>query len=132
MTLENNGIANHTGSYNMTPTDRAKEYGFDSVVYESLSFGNYDSPLDWILNLLIDDGVSSRIHRENMFRENITTIGIGFAPHKVYDFWYVINYAENNYITEYESEEEEEESEAEDQGEFAMKNSTNINQLLKI
>ena len=51
------GMANHTGTYNMTPTERAKEYGYETNVYENLSFGNYDSPLDCILNLLIDDGV---------------------------------------------------------------------------
>ena len=67
-----------------------------------------------------------------MFRDNITTIGIGFSPHKVYDYCYVINYGEKPDVTEYESEEEEEESETEEPEDFENKHSTNINQLLKI
>jgi len=107
-----NGLVSHTGTYNLTPTQRAEENDINVDVYENLSFGNYETPSEWILNMLIDDGVKSRTSRENLFRTNIDRIGIGFSSHKVYKYWYVINYWED-YEIEVEEEEEEEESEEE-------------------
>ena len=89
-----NGLTSHSGSFNTTPTKRAERIGLKASVYENLSFGNYETALECILNILIDDGVKSRIHREILFRQNIHCIGVGFAKHSIYEYCYVIDYAE--------------------------------------
>lgn len=45
------------------------------------------------LALLIDDGVSSRGHRTNIFNEDFNYCGIGLADHKTYGLSCVIDYA---------------------------------------
>ena len=84
--LGENGLTSHTGSSGHTPMQRAAIRGIKGSVYENLSFGNYETPTECILNLLIDDGVKSRIHRELLFKPQISKLGIGFARHSVYKF----------------------------------------------
>ena len=45
-----------------------------------------------IVSLLVDDGMETRLHREHLFREELTHIGIGAGYHKDFDTIVVINY----------------------------------------
>lgn len=114
--LGKSGLSNHSGTTGLNLSERAKEYCIQVPVYENLSFGNYETPQECILNLLIDDGVKSRIHRDNLFRSNIAHVGIGFSTHKVYDFCYVVDYWESYAIEVEEEEEEEDETEPDEHG----------------
>ena len=98
-----------------------------------MSFGNYETALEWILNLLIDDGVKSRIHRDNLFRPDINSIGIGFSKHPDFDYWYVIDYSQ---IQKWDSQIDEDEESNNNDNDFIDPNKnrmlTNINVLLNI
>ena len=95
------GLISHTGSFNTTPTKRAEKLGINAPVYENLSFGNFETALEWILNILIDDGVKTRTHREILFKNNINSIGVGLAKHSIYEFWYVTLKIKIIYINEF-------------------------------
>ena len=43
--------------------------------------------------LIVDDGVASRGHRENTFKEDFFFCGVGSAPHKEYGTSYVFDFA---------------------------------------
>ena len=45
---------------------------------------NSESPLAVLVRLAIDDGLSSRGHRDNMFRESAAYVGIYTGMHSVY------------------------------------------------
>ena len=46
-----------------------------------------------IAQLVVDDGVSSRGHRKNVFGADFSYVGIGVADHKVYEKTIVFDYA---------------------------------------
>ena len=130
-----NGLTSLTGSNNITPTKRAEEFGLCTPVFENLSFGSYETALEWILNLLIDDGVKSRIHRQNLFKSNINSIGIGFAKHSVYEYWYVFDYTEVQNESSFDSQCEENDkskSNCINKKYFKNRKLTNVNVLLNI
>jgi len=124
----------HTGSYNLTPTQRAEQADINVEVHENLSFGKFVTPMEVVLNLVIDDGVKSRTNRKTLFLKDIDKIGIGFSKHSVYDYCYVINYCEN--YEEDEEEEEEEEGEGEvsltEAEDLTKKQTTTTNVLLNL
>jgi uncharacterized protein YkwD len=45
--------------------------------------------------LMVDDGVLSRGHRENLMKESFTKIGIAVYSHKTYKYCCVLDFAEN-------------------------------------
>lgn len=64
------GIAGHSGSKGSTMKGRIEKYQkFGGYLGENISFGEKKSGLAVILQLIIDDGVSSRGHRANVFCE---------------------------------------------------------------
>ena len=84
-----NGIVAHIGSDGSTTIDRIKRYGGKNGG-ENIDFGT-KSALEVIIALLVDDGVSSRGHRRNMFAPNkkvgIATDGhLRFGQHTVIDY----------------------------------------------
>jgi uncharacterized protein YkwD len=44
---------------------------------------------------MVDDGVLSRGHRENLMKESFTKIGIAVYSHKTYKYCCVLDFAEN-------------------------------------
>ena len=65
---------------------------------ENISYGQ-SSGLDVVLQLLVDDGVSSRGHRNNLFSTYGTVTGAYSGAHKKYNSMSCITYAgiyENN------------------------------------
>jgi len=73
------GHVGHRG-YN----SRSKKYCSDYKYYsENCDYG-VDHPLEVVIDLLIDEGVPGKGHRENILNPKVNTIGVGYAPHKTY------------------------------------------------
>ena len=63
-------------------TDRIERYGeWNGMAAENIDYGAVTG-LTIIMDLAIDDGVSSRGHRTNIFNKDAKLVGIATAPHK--------------------------------------------------
>ncbi len=71
----------HTGSDGSTPFDRIERYGsWLSTAGENIDYGN-DDARRIVLSLLVDDGVPSRGHRQNILNPQFRVIGVACGPH---------------------------------------------------
>lgn len=78
------GITGHSGSDGSKPFDRINRYGeWQQTAGENISFGN-DQGRAVIIQLIVDDGVSNRGHRINIYKKEFNRVGIACGPHKVY------------------------------------------------
>ncbi|MBP3709744.1 MAG: CAP domain-containing protein [Treponema sp.] len=75
-------------------SERIKKYGTYTGAGENISYG-YNDARKIVIQLLVDDGVSNRGHRKNIFG-NYTHAGIGCGAHTKYGNMCVIDFA-NNY-----------------------------------
>ncbi len=83
----------HTGVDGSTPFTRIEKYGTFKTAGENISYGAM-SGRDIVVQLLIDDGVSSRGHRKNIMNKDFSSSGVGFTKkHKTYGSVCVITYA---------------------------------------
>ena len=83
----------HTGVDGSSPFDRIKQYGTYRAAGENIAYGT-KSGQEIVIQLLIDDGVSSRGHRENIMSKDFDTTGVGYAnEHQRYGSMCVITYA---------------------------------------
>ena len=79
------GETGHEGTDGSSPSDRVERYCvWEGGVCENIDFGS-KTGLDVILSLLIDDGVSSRGHRKNLFNEKIKYAGVACGTHTEYE-----------------------------------------------
>ena len=91
------GIANHVGSDGSGPFERISRYGKASGMEgENISFGSKIAQ-SIIMDLFVDDGVSSREHRDSLMQSDFKFTGIAFCPHKgkykyMTDFLYAGSY----------------------------------------
>ena len=85
------GLTNHQqGNYSMK--NRIKEYvNKIGAMGENISFGNIEAR-DVIVQLVVDDGVRDRGHRENCFSEKFLQVGISSAQHKGFGYCVVFNF----------------------------------------
>jgi uncharacterized protein YkwD len=87
------GITGHQGSNGSSPWDRIGHYGkMRSAAGENISYG-YEDPLEILVQLLVDDGVSSRGHRENILNAAFGRVGVSIGPHDKWHFMCVIDFA---------------------------------------
>lgn len=87
------GTTGHTGSDGSQPRDRVARFDVANAgVGENIAYGP-STAQDIMINLIVDDGVSSRGHRTNIFRESWGMAGAGCGPHSAYGTVCVINYA---------------------------------------
>lgn len=71
---------------------RVEKYiDYDYAISESIDFGG-STGVEVIVNLLVDDGVKDRIHRDNLFSNKFEYYGVAVFEHKDYDFCTVIDY----------------------------------------
>lgn len=78
------GITGHNSSDGTSFGDRVKRF-LPTANYwaENISYGTYnDIAVVIVMQLLIDDGVSSLGHRHNILNEDITHIGVSIRPHQ--------------------------------------------------
>jgi hypothetical protein len=91
------GITGHTGSGGNSMEQRINRYGkWSGSIGENISYGN-NAGREIVLQLLIDDGVSNRGHRNNILNKNFKYTGSAIGSHSKFDYLCVINYA-NMYV----------------------------------
>jgi uncharacterized protein YkwD len=87
-----NGIAGHIGSDGTKPNDRVDRYGKwlgaigEAIVYQ------VDTPRHIVIGMIIDDGTSSRGHRNDLFSENYKVAGLSLSAQSASGQLCVINY----------------------------------------
>ena len=92
------GGTGHTGPDGSTMssriTDAMKLFGqeWEATIGENIMYRS-GSPLMAVLNLAIDDGVASRGHRTNIFKDSFYYTGAGTEPHKIYESETVVTYS---------------------------------------
>lgn len=85
------GVTGHAGSDGSDSSERIERYvNWNISCAENIDFGSTNGE-DVIVSLAVDDGVSSRGHRENLFSDS-KYIGIGIAEHTVYRTVIVLDY----------------------------------------
>ena len=93
--IEANGFTGHKGSDGSGTSDRVMRYGqWSGTLGENLAYSNiYVGGHEFVVNLLIDDGVKTRGHRKNIFNPDFNFVGIGLANHPTYTYTCVMDYA---------------------------------------
>lgn len=72
--------------------ERCQKYlEYDFAISECIDYGGTNGK-EVILNLLVDDGVLDRTHRENLFSTKFGYYGVGVGTHPEYEFCTVIDY----------------------------------------
>lgn len=91
------GDIGHVSSDGKTATQRVEKYGSFTGLYngpwENCSYG-LESPLDIVLQLLIDKDVPGRGHRKNILHKDVRYIGTSIKPHKTYRVNCVMDFAD--------------------------------------
>ena len=78
------GARGHDGSDRSTPGSRISRYGtWGGAWGENISYGKTNAR-DIVLALIIDDGLSARKHRKNIFNPKFNYAGAAFGPHAVF------------------------------------------------
>ena len=79
--LGKNGTNGHTGTDGSSPFDRLSRHGtWSGSAAENIACGD-GSARDYVIQLLIDDGVTDRGHRQNLCGPTYKVLGIGQSPH---------------------------------------------------
>ena len=94
------GQTGHTGSDRSTSDVRARRYGVFRGSWtfgENIAYGDATGR-DIVCSLLIDDGVPSRGHRDNIMNRAFTQTGVGYGTHTQYRTSCTITYA-NGYVS---------------------------------
>jgi uncharacterized protein YkwD len=87
------GKRGHRGSNGSQPWDRMSRYGkWFGRVGENIDYGMHDARLT-VIRLIVDDGVSSRGHRKNIFNQDFHVAGAASGPHAAFGAMCVIDFA---------------------------------------
>lgn len=83
----------HTGTDGSSPFDRMNKFGeWNLTAAENVDYGNNKADRI-VISLLVDDGVSSRGHRDNILSSEFKFIGVAYGSHKTYDHMFVMDFA---------------------------------------
>ncbi|MCW3848830.1 CAP domain-containing protein [Sphingomonas sp. LB-2] len=84
------GEVGHISSDGADPGDRVKRRGGDIYVGESISYG-FDDAENVVRQLIVDDGVPDRGHRDLLFTRDFRFAGVGCGTHREYRYMCVID-----------------------------------------
>lgn len=85
------GAIGHTGSDGSTTIDRVNRYATWQIsIAENIDYQPMVRGRDVIESLLVDDGVSDRGHRRNIYQSSARFVGIACGPHAKYGAMCVI------------------------------------------
>lgn len=92
--LGSRGLTGHAGTDNSQPADRIGRYGIPKTVSgEAITFGPI-SARSILIQLIVDDGVTGRDHRRNLFEPDYRVAGVAIGPHKSYEQVCVMDFAD--------------------------------------
>lgn len=77
------GGTGHESSDGATPADRARRHGGGGFVAEVIAYGPMDAA-DVVRQLVIDDGVADRGHRNILYSPELRFAGVACGPHPEY------------------------------------------------
>ena len=87
-----NSVEDERGEDESHIEERVEKYlDYDFAISECIDFGGSTGE-EVIVNLLVDDGVKLRTHRDNLFNNKFQYYGVAVAPHQEYDYCTVIDY----------------------------------------
>jgi hypothetical protein len=76
-----------------TPAQRCEEYGKFAACCEAIDYA-HAQPLEIVLSLIVDDGVRERTHFWQLFKRELTDVGISLGPHSYYQRMCVFDFAQ--------------------------------------
>lgn len=87
------GVKGHRGSDGSNVSKRASRFGrWDVRIGENILYGRA-SARDVIVALIVDEGVSDRYHRRNIFERSFRHVGAAAGPHSTYGAMFVTDFA---------------------------------------
>ncbi len=87
------GRTGHDGSDKSSLKNRIERYGeWDIYIGENITYGP-ESAREVVVQLLIDDGVSSRGHRKNIMNRVFNYAGTAYGTHPLYGYMCVMDFA---------------------------------------
>jgi uncharacterized protein YkwD len=90
---QQDGAMGHAGSDGSQPWDRMNRYGtWHDEVGENIAYGGY-STRGVVVQLIVDDGVSGREHRVNLFNPAYRFVGVGCGAHTRFHDMCVMDFA---------------------------------------
>ena len=104
--LGKNGLCESIGSDGRFPDERIKEQlSFSDRIGESLDFNSYTAQ-DILFSCLVDDGISDRSRRRNIFSSSYCAIGVGISEHSEYGNCVVFDYVGGVDLKELENDDD--------------------------
>jgi len=89
------GLVSHESSNGRNVSDRIEKYcEWEGTCAENIDFGSRTG-VDVVLSLLVDDGIKTRGHRKNLFKEDVRLVGVASGDHKEYETCIVIDMVGN-------------------------------------
>jgi len=88
-----NGATGHQGRESGGPEERIERHCKPPAALGEVIFYGPGDARQVVMNLIIDDGVSGRGHRKNIFSPAFSTAGAAYGPHPGYEAICVVDFA---------------------------------------
>eukprot|EP01079_Euglenida_sp_SAG-EU17-18_P012727 gene12727-2330_t len=92
------GTVGHAGSDGSRPADRMAQVGqWFGRCAEAIAYGNHACAMHFVLELLVDDGVADRGHRQTLLDPDFRFFGAAVGPHQAHRLMCVQEFAVDYY-----------------------------------